>query len=113
MGQKDDIFLKQLAEACKISRARWAACLHYYQGDWNLASQYAIRKSQEVALFEFLRNSKVASWLSGAVSNSRVRSRDVGDWAARLGCQRLFAFPVQNSSNVFIVGANHLEKSME
>jgi signal transduction histidine kinase len=113
MGQKDDIFLKQMAEACKVSRANWAAYLHYSQGDWNLASQYAIRKSQETALFEFLRNSKVASWLSGAVSNSRVRSRDVGDWAARLGCQRLFAFPVQNYSNVIIVGANQLEKSVE
>jgi len=110
---KNDIFQKQLAESCKVSRAQWVVCMHYTEGYWTLTSQYAIRKSQEAALFEYLLNSKVTSWLSGAVSNNRVRSRDVGVWAERLGCQHLYAFPVYASSMVFIVGADRLEKSGE
>jgi signal transduction histidine kinase/putative methionine-R-sulfoxide reductase with GAF domain len=113
MGIKNDVFVKQMAEACKISQARWAVCLNFSQGEWILTTQYGIRKSQEKALFAFLHNVKVTSWLSGAMGNCRVRSRDVGDWAARLGCQRLFAFPVSNSSNILIVGFDRLEKSME
>ncbi len=113
MGMKNDIFIKQLADTCKISSARWAACLHYSEGNWNFTYRYAIRKPQEVALFEYLQNSKVGSWLSGAMSNNRVRSRDVGVWASRLGCQRIVAFPVYASSNVLIVGVDQLEQKME
>lgn len=110
---KDDIFLKLLTETCKITAARWAACLHYSKGNWTVAYQYAVRKTQKAALFEYLHNTKVASWLSGAMSNHRVRSRDVGMYAPRLGCHRLVAFPVYATSMVLIIGVDQLEKTME
>jgi signal transduction histidine kinase len=113
MGYKNEIYLKQLTEMCKLSRARWVACLQYSQDGWKLTAQFALRKSQEIALFEFFRNSKVASWLSGALSNNRVRSRAVGVWSVRLGCRRLITFPLRDSMSVFIVGVNQFEKSME
>jgi two-component system, NtrC family, sensor kinase len=110
---KDDIFSKLLVETCKITAAHWAVYLCHSEGTWNFTYQYAIRKHQKSALVEYLQNPKVNSWLSGAMSNHRVRSRDVGDWAARIGCQRLITIPVNASSAVLIVGIDQLDKNME
>jgi two-component system NtrC family sensor kinase len=113
MDMKDDILLKLLVEACKITEAHWAASLHYSEGNWIVWYQCAFHKNQKAALFEYLQEPKAASWLSGAMSNHRVRSRDVGKWAVQLGCQRLFAFPGNSSSIVLIAGVDKLNKNME
>lgn len=110
---KDDLFLKLLNETCKVTEARWAVYLQYSDGYWNFPYQCAIRKNQKTALIEYLRNSKVNTWLSGAMSNHRVRSRDVGEWAARLGCSRLVTIPINVASAILVVGVDQLSKNLE
>lgn len=108
-----DIFYKQLAEACKLSASRWVVCAHFLTGAWSLAYRYGLKKHQESGLIEYLKNPKVASWLSGAVSNKRVRSRKTNTWDSRLGCQFLLVLPAGVSTNAIIVGIDRLDKRVQ
>jgi two-component system NtrC family sensor kinase len=103
----------QLKEACKASGARWITWLDHNEGGWCFASQSGLSKSRQQLLDQFISETKIATWLAGALGNGRTRSHAIGTQAASLGCQRIYAFPCQPAHRVLVVGADGLDTYAE
>ncbi len=79
-----------LKSACVASGAQWAARLFYDGQAWHVESVWGVR-------MPFLRRHlQNLSWLNGALSSGRVRSR-------RQGAARWYAFPEPQSQTVYLV----------
>ncbi len=98
----------QLKEAVHLTGATWAACLERESGSWQVRASYRLGKGQRAALLEYLSRVSVNSWLSGAMTVGRARSRKVPRGAG-LGCERMFVFPVQGLAMVILVGGQPLD----
>ncbi len=109
----------QLKEASKLTRTRWAAWLQLIEGRWKFVLPINLSKGKQAVLLDFIGDADTATWLAGAFTSGRMRSRQTGSYSAALGCQRLFVFPsLQKRSSraipgVLLVGADNLEKASE
>ncbi|MFZ6027581.1 MAG: GAF domain-containing protein [Chloroflexota bacterium] len=103
----------QLKEICKLTGARWAAWLAHEPDGWAFVARHALTKVRQGNLAAYLQNGQAAAWLAGALTSSRVRSRDVSVQAGLLGCRRLYAFSGSDRYHLLLVGADHLEKMAE
>ncbi len=106
-------FSAQLREACKITRARWAAWLTFAAGGWTIPLQFNLVKSRQASLQEFVKHPETTSWLAGALSSGRIRSRQTGADAPALGCQRVYVFPNVLARCALLVGSDGFEKTAE
>jgi len=97
----------QLKEGVQIADANWAALLEREAGKWNLHTKHRLKKSKQVALENYLSQTKVDSWLCGALGSRSSRSRSVPE-KSQIGSDRLYAFPVKGSAKVILVGAGEL-----
>jgi len=94
----------RLKEAVQIAGATWVAHLERRMGQWNFQVSYRLTKVRTSRLMEYLGGSSVDSWLCGALGSRSSRSRAV-PIGLDLGCERLFAFPIDGSTGVLLVGA--------
>lgn len=94
----------RLKEAVQIADAAWVAHLDRHAGKWDYKFTYRITKERMEKLIEYLRQSSVDSWLCGALGSRSSRSRAVPD-GLDIGCERLFAYPIERSTGVLLVGA--------
>ncbi|MGE5223131.1 MAG: GAF domain-containing protein, partial [Omnitrophica WOR_2 bacterium] len=113
MADRASPYIFQLKETCKISGARWAAWVKRSPEAWIVQLQHGLNKQRQAELSRFILNPKTATWLAGTFSSGRTRSRQTGDSAELLGCQRLFAFPNIHTHTTLIVGADVLNKTSE
>jgi len=97
----------QLKEGVQIADADWAALLERKAGKWVMISTYRLIKSKQNALETYLAQSKVDSWLCGALGSRSSRSQLVRS-NTQIGSERLFAFPVKGNAKVILVGAKGL-----
>lgn len=97
----------QLKEGVQIAEADWAALLERIAGKWIMLTTYRLVKSKQNALEIYLAQSKVDSWLCGALGSRSSRSKVVRG-TAQIGSERLYAFPVKGSAKVILVGATEL-----
>ncbi len=113
MPPKVELLTQQLKELCKISGARWAVFLNHDPSGWNFGIHHGVSKARQTILFDFIRDTKAATWLAGTLSSGRTRSRSTGSSAEGLGCQRLFVYPNLAARCALLVGADQLEKTTE
>ena len=93
----------RLKEATKIAGATWVAHLERQVGQWKFQDSYNLTKRRSNNLVDYLGQSSVDSWLCGALGSRSSRSRSIPD-ETDIGCERLFAFPIDGSTGVLLVG---------
>lgn len=93
----------RLKEATLITGASWVAHLERKVGQWNFQESYRLTKARTSRLLEYLGSASVDSWLCGALGSRSSRSRAVPD-GLDIGCARLFAYPIEGSTGVLLVG---------
>ncbi|PWH11928.1 MAG: hypothetical protein DDG60_15855 [Anaerolineae bacterium] len=99
---ENPLFLR-LKEACQLTDACWAAYT-FREGDvWRLGDVYHLSKSSQAMLTAFLNEPGSATWLGGALTGGRARSRTLQDRSS-LGCTRVYAFPA-GLMTLVVVGA--------
>lgn len=103
----------QLKEACKVTGVRWAAWLMHTQTGWDLDTCHGLSIARKKRLIQFLGEVRNASWLAGALSSRRTRSRAPGAFTNQLGCQRIFAFPNPQGNRLILTGADDLDAIAE
>ena len=103
MAEKNGVSYR-LKEAVQIAGATWVVHLERKVGKWDFQDSYRITKSRTSKLIEYLDRPTVDSWLCGALGSRSSRSRAVPD-GLELGCERLFAYPIEGSTGVLLVGA--------
>jgi two-component system NtrC family sensor kinase len=113
MKSRNGEYAKQLANACKLSRAHWAVWVQQAGEEWDFSLSYALTKARKTVLLDYLADPKSSNWLTGVMKSARISSRDVGVYTGRLGCQRLFVFPNPGASALLMVGGDHLGKADE
>jgi signal transduction histidine kinase len=97
----------QLRKGVQIAGADWAALLERVAGKWNLHTSYRLSKPTQNALKTYLSQTKVDSWLCGALGSRSSRSRLVPK-NIQIGSERLYAIPVKGGAKVILVGAKKL-----
>jgi signal transduction histidine kinase len=99
----------RLKEATQIAGAAWVVHLERRVGVWDFRVSYRMTKARTARLDEYLRRPPVDSWLCGALGSRSRRSRTVPD-GLDLGCNRLFAYPINGSTGVLLVGGTEQDK---
>jgi signal transduction histidine kinase len=102
MAEKNGVNYR-LKEATQIASATWVAYLERQVGEWMFQDSYRLTKLRMSKLIDYLGQSSVDAWLCGALGSRSSRSRAVPD-GLDIGCERLFAFPIEGSSGVLLVG---------
>ena len=102
MADKNDTSYR-LKEATKIAGATWVAHLERQVGQWKFQDSFRLTKTRSTNLVEYLGQSSVDAWLCGALGSRSSRSRAVPA-GLDIGCERLFAFPIEGSTGVLLVG---------
>ena len=93
----------RLREAVQIADAEWVAHLDRQAAKWEYKYTYRIPQKRMANLIEYLRQSSVDSWLCGALGSRSSRSRRVPN-GLNIGCERLFAYPIEGSAGLLLVG---------
>jgi len=102
MSDKNGISYR-LKEATQIAGASWVAYLERQVGQWMFHDSYRLTKLRTSTLVDYLGQSSVDAWLCGALGSRSSRSRAVPE-GLDIGCERLFAFPIEGSAGVLLVG---------
>ena len=113
MGSSELISQNQLAEACKLSGAAWAAWLEPGPGGWKIACVTGLRKKQIATLLARINHEKTIAWLSGALNSGRIRWRETDPVEDGLDCKRILLFPNQSARKLLLVGVFTLDKMVE
>ncbi len=88
----DNPLLQRLKEACQLTDACWAAYI-FREGDvWRLGDVHHLSRASQAALAGLLNEPGSATWLGGALTGGRVRSRPTPE-NKKFSCERLYAFP--------------------
>lgn len=98
----------QLREVCKVIGARWITWLDHGDNGWYLSSAYGLNQTRQHAFSDFMSSSKTSAWLAGALGSGRMRSHATALKSIPLGCQRIYAFPCQQTHRILVVGADGL-----
>jgi signal transduction histidine kinase len=93
----------RLKEATQIAGATWVAHLERQVGQWMFHDSYRLTKLRTSNLVDFLGQPSVDAWLCGALGSRSSRSRAVPE-GLDIGCVRLFAYPIEGSAGVLLVG---------
>lgn len=83
---------QRLKEACRLTDACWAAYAFREGGAWRLGDAYHLSRAAQGALTGLLNEPGSATWLGGALTGGRVRSRSIPG-NNKLSCAHLYAFP--------------------
>lgn len=102
MAEKNGVSYR-LKEATQIAGASWVAHLERQVGQWKFQDSYHLTKLRTVKLVDYLGQPSVDAWLCGALGSRSSRSRAVPE-GLDIGCERLFAFPIEGSTGVLLVG---------
>lgn len=82
----------RLKEASRLTGACWAALAFREADDWRLEIVYHLSRASQKILQLFLKDSRSATWLGGALVGGRPRSMLVSK-TDNLDCLRVYAFP--------------------
>jgi signal transduction histidine kinase/putative methionine-R-sulfoxide reductase with GAF domain len=99
----------QLKKACKFAGAKWAAYLNQSKVGWELSVNYGLNKSQQMAITEFLGESKTQKWLDKAIGSQRMHYRTLKEEALKVKCKKVFAFSSKYHLSILLIGADQLE----
>lgn len=105
--QSDTSIETQLKDATQLSEAGWAALAERVGGAWLLRAIYKLSKSAQNELMEMMASPVVDAWLCGALSGGYSRFTSTPD-ESKLNTTRVYAFPVNGTSQSILVGADEL-----
>jgi hypothetical protein len=91
-----------LKEGCLITGADWSAIAGRESGSWQLLANHQVGKQVREALLKHLSNPDVDSWLCGALTAGRPRSRALTEIKG-LEKSILHIFPIANTFTVILV----------
>jgi signal transduction histidine kinase len=103
--QTDTGIQTSLKDAAQLSSATWAVLAERVGGAWVLHAAYRLNKSTQNELTSLMSRPSIDAWLCGALSGGHSRSGSVPEGSS-LEVKRLFAFPINGSSQAVIVGAD-------
>jgi signal transduction histidine kinase len=96
----------QLKDALYLTNAAWALLADREGGVWHILAGQQMTRARQSALTKILTQPTVDAWLCGALNGGSSRSASLPD--QELEGDRLFVFPVPESSRVYLVGAAQL-----
>ncbi|MBN2387719.1 MAG: GAF domain-containing protein [Anaerolineales bacterium] len=99
----------QLKETCQLTDACWAAWIERAGTDWVVLAAHKLTQDRQVALKEYLQRPDVCSWVGGALTGKRSRSRTLPPRAGLPGA-RLYLIPGQEGQRSILVGAQELSE---
>jgi len=102
------ILAEQLKGTCKQSGARWAVWLFRGGKGWDFVLEHAVSKTRHNSLLEFIHLPEISTWLGGAFSSGRTRSRNCGEYQVALGIERVYVFANAAEKTALLIGANGL-----
>ena len=88
----DNPLVQRLKEACQLTETCWATYVFREGEVWRLGDGYHLPKTAQGTLVELLNEPGSATWLGGALTGGRARSRSIAE-NKKLSCGRLYAFP--------------------
>lgn len=94
-----------LKQACQLTGARWAVLADCESGRWFIESAYHLAKSKQPVLTKFLAQAPATAWLASAQKGEDVRYVSLPE-DSRLGTVRLYVFPLLETSQVILAGAD-------
>jgi signal transduction histidine kinase len=94
-----------LKDAVQLSSAVWAVLAERVGGAWLLRAVYHLNKSAQNELMSLMARPSIDAWLCGALSGGYARFSSIPE-GCNLGAARFFAFPVAESSQTILVGAD-------
>ena len=103
--QNDTGIQSSLKEAVLLSSAAWAVLAERVGGTWVLHAAYHLAKSAQNELIGYMTRPSIDGWLCGALSGGHSRSSSLSE-TGTLEVKRIFAFPIDGSSKVVLVGAD-------
>ncbi len=93
-----------LKEAVQLTGANWAVLAERVGGVWLVRSSYHLNKTAQNELTGMMAGASTDAWLCGALTGGHTRSAEIGENRG-LGAGRFFAYPILNSSQLILVGA--------
>ncbi len=100
----------QLKRTLQLTKARWAVWLWRSLDEWQFGVQSGLTQARMQALQGVLTRPAWSRWLSGGLTNGRLRRRKLRAEAALLGCARLYLFPSEEGRGCLLVGADDLDE---
>jgi signal transduction histidine kinase len=91
-------------EACQLTEACWVARIALMGEAWQVETSYKLSRLRMEALQKFLSAKGNASWLGGALTGGRVRTKTMPETG--LGCQHLYLFPCEQPKNLLITACS-------
>jgi signal transduction histidine kinase len=95
-----------LKDACQLTGANWVVIADREKGQWSVSVAHSLQKSKQTGLAKFLAQEEIGAWLESTLQGADIRSVPVPE-SARLEAARLYGFPMNELSQVILVGANH------
>jgi|CXWL01.1.fsa_nt_gi signal transduction histidine kinase len=95
----------QLKDAAQLSDAVWAVLAERVGGAWLLRSVYKLNKITQNELMGILTAPAIDAWLCGSLSGGYSRFTSMPE-GSKLNTARIYAFPVNGTSQSVIVGAD-------
>lgn len=108
-----DTLAEQLKQTTKLAGARWAAWLKRSEEGWDFHLPSNLSKTRQAALEKFIAQPSTSTWLAGAFSSGRTRSRGTSEFASALGCERVYAFANPTAKSVLLLGCNSLSGNLQ
>lgn len=103
---------RALKHTCQSTSACWAAVLVRENDDWNLTTTCGVNKRLKKELLKYIADFSVHTWLSGALTVGRSRSRSVQAIGGE-NCKKLYIFPKKGDGHILVVGAEELSSAQQ
>lgn len=94
----------QLKEAVQLTGSNWAVLAERVGGVWLVRASHRLNKAAQNELSGIMAVHSTDAWLCGALTGGHARSAEMGQNRG-LGSGRFYAFPISNSSQLILVGA--------
>jgi signal transduction histidine kinase len=97
----------QVKEFALLTKTQWSVWLEHSGQAWHTRGSYGVTKPAQKRLLEFLGEPLVHAWLSGSISQRRIRHRAFSLPGKK--SKKIFAFPGANNGFAILVGADTLD----
>jgi signal transduction histidine kinase len=99
---------RDIANLCDLA---WVVRLESENGRWLLPVTYGLNNSQHDTLLSFLDKPGINTWLAGGLASGRLRWRGTGTMMGKLGCKKIYLFPIGRYHGGLLIGVDELNSS--
>jgi signal transduction histidine kinase len=110
--QPENSIESQLKDAAQLAEAQWAVLAERVGGAWMIRSAYHLGRIAQSGLTGIMSAASIDAWLCGALSGGHTRSMAIPK-DKKLDDGRFYAFPINGTSQVILVGAGEQTTSAQ